>query len=215
KMIAEQAGVAQVQLVFAGRFALVRKASSPEIRHLGDSFRGATQSARQGVFNPAVDHPLGGDSLFAAQSPLFKERGVVACSPQSIHQPEPGNTAANKGDIQIEGVSHCTSHGETERKRGGQYKAFWGRGRWRRRLSVYGLVKWTVRFAANWSIVNPGRFGTSPKITKVTAPARSLCNRFVTLRPLAVNVCFFCLAAACWSAVVVDHLAAGRMSPRR
>jgi hypothetical protein len=102
-VIAENAGVAQIDIAFAAQ------AGAPVFGHLGDGFRSAGECTRKGIFHAAVDHALGGEGLVTPQGVGFKQGKVKTGVFGAVSQPEPGNTAANNGQIELDtkrGLAH-------------------------------------------------------------------------------------------------------------
>ncbi len=96
KMIAENGRPAEVNVPFA------RQAGAPVIRHVCNGFRGACDTAAEGIFDTAVNHTLAGGCLVAAQRGLFKQHRIIASFDQPVEQPETGDTTTNNGDIAAE-----------------------------------------------------------------------------------------------------------------
>ena len=96
KMIAENGSPAEVNVPFA------RQAGTPVARHISNGFRGAGDTAAEGIFDTAVNHALAGGCLVAAQRGLFKQYRIIASLDQPVEQPETGDTTTNNGDIATE-----------------------------------------------------------------------------------------------------------------
>src|SRR5690606_21917338 len=78
---------------------LAPQAGPPVVGHFGDGLRRAGEGAPQGILDAAVDHPLAGQGLVAAEGLALQQDGVVALPEQVVEGPKSGDTTADDGDV--------------------------------------------------------------------------------------------------------------------
>src|SRR5690606_17290617 len=93
EVVAEDARPPQIQV------PLAPQAGPPVVGHLGDGLRRTGEGAPQGVLDAAVDHPLAGQGLVAAEGFALQQDGVVALPEQVVEGPKSRDTTADDGDV--------------------------------------------------------------------------------------------------------------------
>ncbi len=99
-MLGQHTHAAQVQLTFAGQ------AAAPALGHAGDGFSCGIELAAQGVFDAAVNNPLGLDALATAKGAALHQQALVSRLAQPCIEPQAGNAAADDADVGVEGCAH-------------------------------------------------------------------------------------------------------------